>query len=94
MSLASGRGELQYFQTGVSCRNREITLLDTPGHEDFGAEMEQFIIPCWLCGAYYPAGADGCRGHDRNLWRLLEHYSIPAFIFVNKWISRASGRTS
>ena len=29
-------------------------------------------------------GADGVQGHTQTLWRLLEQYKIPTFLFVNK----------
>ncbi len=63
--------------------NREITLLDTPGHEDFGAEMER-TLSVLDYAVLIISGADGVRGHDETLWRLLERYRIPTFIFVNK----------
>lgn len=61
----------------------EITLLDTPGHVDFSAEMERTL--CVLDYAILViSGTDGVQSHTQTLWRLLEHYGIPTFIFVNK----------
>ena len=62
---------------------RTVTLLDTPGHEDFGAEMER-TLSVLDYAILIISGADGVRGHDETLWRLLESYRIPTFIFVNK----------
>ncbi len=61
----------------------EITLLDTPGHVDFSAEMER-TLQVLDYAILVISGADGVQGHTKTLWRLLENYHIPAFIFVNK----------
>lgn len=61
----------------------QITLLDTPGHVDFSAEMER-TLQVLDYAILVISGADGVQGHTKTLWRLLELYHIPAFIFVNK----------
>lgn len=63
--------------------DREITLLDTPGHVDFSAEMER-TLQVLDYAILLISGADGVQGHTLTLWRLLEHYRIPVFLFVNK----------
>lgn len=62
---------------------REITLLDTPGHVDFSAEMER-TLQVMDYAVLLVSGADGVQGHTMTLWRLLERYQIPVFLFVNK----------
>ena len=59
------------------------TLLDTPGHVDFSAEMER-TLQVLDYAILVISGADGVQGHTKTLWRLLDLYGIPAFIFVNK----------
>jgi len=61
----------------------KITLLDTPGHVDFSAEMER-TLQVLDYAVLVISGADGVQGHTVTLWRLLEHYQIPVFLFVNK----------
>jgi len=61
----------------------EITLLDTPGHVDFSAEMER-TLRVLDCAILVISGTDGVQGHTRTLWRLLEQYHVPVFLFVNK----------
>ena len=61
----------------------EITLLDTPGHVDFSAEMER-TLSVLDCAILVVSGADGVQGHTHTLWKLLERYSVPTFLFVNK----------
>ena len=61
----------------------KITLLDTPGHVDFSAEMER-TLQVLDYGILVISGTDGVQGHTKTLWRLLNHYQIPTFIFVNK----------
>ncbi len=60
-----------------------VTLLDTPGHVDFSAEMER-TLQVLDYAVLVISGADGVQGHTKTLWRLLDRYHIPVFIFVNK----------
>lgn len=60
-----------------------ITLLDTPGHVDFSAEMER-TLQVLDYAILVVSGADGVQGHTKTLWMLLQMYNIPVFIFVNK----------
>lgn len=61
----------------------EITLLDTPGHVDFSAEMER-TLQVLDYAVLVISGADGVQGHTQTLWSLLEKYKIPTFLFINK----------
>ena len=61
----------------------ELTLLDTPGHVDFSSEMER-TLQVLDCAILVISGTDGVQGHTRTLWRLLERYGVPVFLFVNK----------
>ncbi len=60
-----------------------FTLLDTPGHVDFSAEMER-TLQVLDCAILVISGSSGVQGHTRTLWKLLERYNIPTFVFVNK----------
>ena len=61
----------------------DITLLDTPGHVDFSAEMER-TLQVIDYAILVISGTDGVQGHTKTLWKLLKHYEVPTFIFVNK----------
>ena len=61
----------------------EVTLLDTPGHVDFSAEMER-TLSVLDYALLIISGTDGVQSHTLTLWRLLKEYRIPVFIFVNK----------
>lgn len=61
----------------------EFILLDTPGHADFTAEMER-VLSVLDYAVLVISGTDGVQGHTRTLWKLLERYQIPCFLFVNK----------
>lgn len=60
-----------------------LTLVDTPGHVDFSAEAER-TLPILDCAILLINGTDGIQAHTLTLWKLLEHYHIPTFLFVNK----------
>ena len=60
-----------------------VSLLDTPGHVDFSSETERVLQV--LDGAILViSGLDGVQAHTRTLWRLLEHYRVPVYLFVTK----------
>ncbi len=61
----------------------EITLLDTPGHVDFSAETER-ILKILDYAILVISGTEGVQAHTRTLWKLLDIYKIPTFIFVTK----------
>lgn len=61
----------------------KVTLLDTPGHVDFSAEMER-TLRVLDYAILVINGADGVQGHTETLWKLLKQYRIPVFLFINK----------
>ncbi len=61
----------------------EVTLLDTPGHVDFSAEMER-TLQVLDAAILVISGADGVQSHTQTLWHLLFRYQVPVFLFVNK----------
>ena len=70
-------------QAVFSLKDTEVTLLDTPGHVDFSAEAER-TLQVLDCAILVISGTDGVQAHTRTLWRLLERYGVPTFLFVNK----------
>ena len=64
-------------------RALEVTLLDTPGHVDFSAEMER-VLSVLDYAVLVVSGRDGVQSHTSTLWKLLKRYRIPVFLFVNK----------
>ena len=62
---------------------RELTLLDTPGHVDFSAEMER-TLQVLDAALLVISGTDGVQAHTETLWRLLRRYRVPCFVFVTK----------
>ena len=70
-------------QALLKTENMEVTLLDTPGHVDFSAEMER-TLQVLDYAILVINGMDGVQSHTMTLWRILERYQIPTFLFVNK----------
>lgn len=82
--LEKERGITIFFkQALLKTENMEVTLLDTPGHVDFSAEMER-TLQVLDYAILVINGMDGVQSHTMTLWRLLERYQIPTFLFVNK----------
>lgn len=76
ITIFSKQAELMFGDTAV-------TLLDTPGHVDFSAEMER-TLQVLDYAVLVVSAADGIQGHTQTLWRLLRRYEVPVFLFVNK----------
>ena len=70
-------------QAVIQREDAKITLLDTPGHVDFSAEMERTL---WLLDAavLVISASDGIQGHTRTLWKLLQKHQVPTILFINK----------
>lgn len=70
-------------QAELTMGKMQVTLLDTPGHVDFSAEMER-TLQVLDYAVLVINGADGVQGHTQTLWKLLKRYQIPTFLFINK----------
>lgn len=70
-------------QASVQYDDLKLTLLDTPGHVDFTAQTEQ-VLPVLDYAILVVSATAGIQGSTRTLWRLLDKYQIPTFIFINK----------
>ena len=70
-------------QAEISWQGRAITLVDTPGHVDFSGETER-ALRVLDCAVLVISAADGVQGHTATLWRLLQSYHVPTFLFINK----------
>ena len=60
-----------------------VYWLDTPGHVDFSAEMER-ALSVMDYAIVVVSCAEGVQSHTETVWRLLQGYRIPCFIFLNK----------
>lgn len=82
--MERGRGITIYAkQAEFSYGDTAFSLLDTPGHVDFSAEMER-TLQVLDYAVLVISGADGIQGHTLTLWRLLAQYRVPVFLFFNK----------
>ena len=80
-------------QAEVSMEDMVLTLLDTPGHVDFSAEMER-TLQVLDYAILVISGADGVQGHTLTLWSLLKRYEIPTFLFINKMDQNGTDKTA
>lgn len=85
ITIFSKQAELRWNDTAV-------TLLDTPGHVDFSAEMER-TLQVLDYAVLVISGSDGIQSHTETLWRLLARYEIPVFLFINKMDQPGTNRS-
>lgn len=78
-------------QAVLTLPDASVTLLDTPGHVDFSAEMER-TLQVLDYAVLVISGTDGVQAHTHTLWRLLERHRIPTFLFINKMDLRPEAR--
>ncbi|WFR55666.1 TetM/TetW/TetO/TetS family tetracycline resistance ribosomal protection protein [Anaerocolumna sp. AGMB13025] len=90
--LERARGITIFSKQAVfEIEDTQITLLDTPGHVDFSAEMER-TLKILDYAILVVSGSDGIQGHTKTLWRLLTIYQIPVFLFINKMDQNGTNR--
>ncbi len=83
-SIERSRGITIFSKQAIlPLEKRTLILLDTPGHVDFSAEMER-TLQVLDYAILVINGTDGIQAHTETLWRLLERYQIPTFLFINK----------
>ncbi len=91
-ALEKERGITIFSKQAVfSFKDMQLTLLDTPGHVDFSAEMER-TLGVLDYAMLVINGANGIQAHTKTLWKLLERYRIPVFLFINKMDQRGTDR--
>jgi ribosomal protection tetracycline resistance protein len=82
---------IQSAVTAFTLDGIDISLVDTPGHPDFIAEIERVLDI--LDGAVLVVSAvEGVQAQTRILFRALKRRGLPFVIFANK-IDRAGART-
>ncbi len=69
----------------------QITMVDTPGHIDFGAEMERALGVLDIA-VLVVSGIDGVQAHSKTVWKLLNRLRLPVIVFVNKMDISAKSR--
>ena len=80
-------------QAELMLQDTAVTLLDTPGHVDFSAEMER-TLQVLDCAILVVSGTDGVQAHTATLWRLLARHHIPTFLFINKMDIQSADRAA
>ena len=91
-ALERERG-ITIFSKQAELPDTAVTLLDTPGHVDFSAEMER-TLQVLDYAVLVVSGTDGVQAHTETLWKLLARHNIPTFVFVNKMDIQSTDRAA
>ena len=73
--------------TRLFWKNRQINLIDTPGHVDFAGEVQR-SLSVLDAAVLVISAAEGIQGQTEALWETLRQLEIPTLLFINK-IDRA-----
>jgi elongation factor G len=69
--------------TYLQWQDQAITLIDTPGHVDFTAEVERSLRVLDGCVAVFDA-VSGVEAQSETVWRQASKYHVSRLCFVNK----------
>jgi len=90
ITIFAGQAVFPLPANGESGAAKEVTLIDTPGHVDFSAEMER-TLKVLDYAVLVISGKEVVQSHTLTLWKLLQRYDIPTFLFVNKMDLETAG---
>lgn len=69
--------------TTAMWRDHQVTIIDTPGHVDFTAEVERSLRVLDGAVALFCA-VGGVQPQTEQVWRQSEKYEVPKVAFINK----------
>ena len=69
--------------TRLFWKDRQINLIDTPGHVDFAGEVQR-SLSVLDAAVLVISAAEGIQGQTEALWEALCKLEIPTLLFINK----------
>ncbi len=84
LSMEKSRGiSIKTATVDFVWRDRRITIVDTPGHIDFSAEVDRALAVLDVVILVVSA-KEGVQAHTLNLWETILERKLPVLVFMNK----------
>ncbi|MDA7502171.1 TetM/TetW/TetO/TetS family tetracycline resistance ribosomal protection protein [Chitinophagales bacterium] len=84
LAMEKSRGiSIKAATVGVAWKDIRLTLVDTPGHIDFSAEVDRALSVLDVVILVVSA-KEGVQAHTLNIWESIRERNLPVLVFINK----------